>query len=284
MSNSVSAINKRDSLILTRIYDYQMAHTTYIDSLEDQVYAKFRYNVEKRNPILWLIPSMYVMAKDPREYIRESYSKVLFKNAHNFDISNQVLSGTISGNRKAMPTLLDYMTPNIYDIALYDGHMLSPFNKTNRRYYKFTQKLQADGSTRLEFRPKTYNTQLLNGYAIVDTQSGRIIRTLLNGEFDMLRFRTEITSGEEGGRSVMPAKCTTAVTFKFVGNRISALFDASYNCDRILPDSIERISSRELMDQIRPIPLSETERYHCPRYYSKETTIVEENLLGHYRR
>ena len=278
MSNSVSAINKRDSLILTRIYDYQMAHTTYIDSLEDQVYAKFRYNVEKRNPILWLIPSMYVMAKDPREYIRESYSKVLFKNAHNFDISNQVLSGTISGNRKAMPTLLDYMTPNIYDIALYDGHMLSPFNKTNRRYYKFTQKLQADGSTRLEFRPKTYNTQLLNGYAIVDTQSGRIIRTLLNGEFDMLRFRTEITSGEEGGRSVMPAKCTTAVTFKFVGNRISALFDASYNCDRILPDSIERISSRELMDQIRPIPLSETDKRIYEAYdeqHQKDTTAQD---------
>ena len=130
MVMSVSASNKRDSLnILNRIYNYQQANTAAIDSLEDQVYAKFRYHVDKRNAILWLIPSMYVMAKDERDYIRESYSKVLFTNAHDYDITNQLLSGTIRHNRKALPTLLNYMTPNIYDIDLYNGHMLSPFNK-----------------------------------------------------------------------------------------------------------------------------------------------------------
>ena len=71
MTISISAANKRDSLILDRIYEYQKAHASAIDSLEDQVYAKFRYHVDKRNSILWLIPSMYVMAKDPRDYIRE---------------------------------------------------------------------------------------------------------------------------------------------------------------------------------------------------------------------
>ena len=260
MSISVSAVHKKDSLILDRIYEYQQIHTSAIDSLEDQVYAKFRYHVDKRNAILWLIPSMYVMAKDEKDYIRESYSKVLFRNAHDYDISNQLLSGTIRRNRKALPTLLDYMTPNIYDIALYDGHMLSPFNKTNRIYYRFTQKQQNDSTTRLEFRPKNYNTQLLNGYAIVETKTGRIIRTLLNGEFDMLTFRTEITQGKEGGRSVMPEKCTTAATFRFMGNRISALFDANYNCQKVLPDSISRLDSRSMMDSIRPIPLSETDK------------------------
>ena len=287
MTISLSATNKKDSLILNRIYSYQQANTSAIDSLEDMVYAKFRFNVEKRNPILWLIPSMYVVAKDPREYLRESYSKVVFKNAHDYDISNQVLSGTIPRNRKAMPTLLDYMTPNIYDIALYNGHMLSPFNKTNRRYYRYTQKLQNDGTTRLEFRPKIYNTQLLNGYAIVDTSTGRIIRTLLNGEFDMLSFRTEITQGKEGGRSIMPERCNTAATFKFMGNRISALFDASYNCQQNLPDTISSESGRELMEKIRPIQLTEADKQIYEAYDKKlqqdsavqDTTSKRQNFL-----
>jgi hypothetical protein len=94
----------------------------------------------------------------------------------------------------------------------------------------------------------------------VDTETGRIMRTLLNGEFDMLTFRTEITQGEEGGRSLMPSKCTTVATFRFMGNRIAALFDASYNCDKALPDSIKEVSDRELMDEIRPYPLSETDK------------------------
>ena len=271
MVMSVSAVKKRDSLnILNRIYSYQLANTAAIDSLEDQVYAKFRYHVDKRNAVLWLIPSMYVMAKDAKDYIRESYSKVLFKNAHDYDITNQVLCSTIRRNRKALPTLLDYMTPNIYDIALYEGHMLSPFNKTNHRYYRFTQKPQWDGTTRLEFRPKIYNTQLLNGYAIVDTETGRIIRTLLNGEFDMITFRTEITQGEEGGRSIMPAKCTTAATFRFMGNRISALFDANYNCPQTLPDSVSKLDCKAVMDEIRPTPLSETDKQIYEAYNQKQ--------------
>ena len=251
---------KKDTLILGRIFEYQQAHNADIKGIEDNVYAKFRFNVERRNATLWLIPTMDVLCKDPREYIRESYNKVIFNDPHDFDIRSQVLSGTIRKNRKALPTLIDFATPNIYDIALYEGHMLSPFNKVNRRYYRYTQKQQNDSTTRLDFRPKHYNTQLLNGYAIIETNTGRIIRTLLNGEYDMLSFRTEITQGETGGRSLMPAKCTTAATFRFMGNRISAMFDAAYNCQLQLPDSIERITSREKMDSIRPIPLSETDK------------------------
>lgn len=260
MSICVSAANDQDSLILDRIYEYQRNYNTQIDSLQDNVYAKFRFNVEKRNSILWLIPSMYVLAKGQHEFIRESYSKVLFTDSHNYEINSQVLSGTIRKNRKAMPPLLDYMTPNIYDVALYEGHMLSPFNKHNRRYYHFTQKQQNDGTTRLDFRPKIYNTQLLNGYAIVDTKTGYIVKTLLNGEFDMISFRTEIEQGKEGGRSLMPMRCNTAATFRFMGNRISALFNANYDCQTTLPDSISKVTSRELMDSIRPIPLSETDK------------------------
>lgn len=285
MHQSVSASNKKDSLILDRIYAYQQTNNDSIKALQDNVYAKFRFDVEKRNFILRVIPSMRSLIKDPREYIRESYAKVTFNDAHDFDINSQVLASTIPRDRRTMSALLDYMTPNIYDIALYEGHMLSPFNRHNRHYYRFTQNRQVDGTTRLDFRPKLYNTQLLNGYAIVDTETGRIIRTLLNGEFDMITFRTEIQLGEEGGRALMPQKCSTAATFRFMGNRISALFDATYHNPLVLPDSIQKVSSRELMDSIRPIPLSESDKQIYAAYDERQnsqkndTTPQKKNLL-----
>ena len=229
MSGHLLATDHKDTLILNRIYEYQKANIGEFKSQEDNVYTKFRYNVERRNPTLWLIPSMYVLAKDPREYIREAYSKVKFRDAHHFDINSQVLTGTIRHNRKAMPTLIDFMTPNIYDVDFYEGHVLSPFNKWNRRLYRFTQIRLANGATRLDFRPKLYNTQLLNGYAVVETETGRILRTVLNGEFDMISFRTEITQNEEEDRTLSPMRCNTAATFRFMGNRISVLFNAYYN-------------------------------------------------------
>ena len=275
MSVSIVAKEKEETLILNRIYEYRKANLSEFKSLDENIYMKFRYNVEKRNFALWLIPTTYVLAKDPREYIRESYSRAKFKDVHNFDVNSQVLTGTIRHDRMAMPTLVDFMTPDIYDIAFYEGHVLSPFNKTNRHYYRYTQISLMNGATRIDFRPKLYNTQLLNGYAIVETETGRILRTVLNGEFDMITFRTEITQNETEGRTLTPVKCNTAATFRFLGNRITVLFNAFYNCPTTLPDSITSISDRELMDSIRPVPLNRLDKaiYEA---YDKEREASEQ--------
>ena len=70
MPATLWAWEKTDTLILNRIYSYQKEHKKDIKGLEDNIYVKCRYHVEKRNPTLWLIPSMYALARDPREYIR----------------------------------------------------------------------------------------------------------------------------------------------------------------------------------------------------------------------
>ena len=260
---------EKDSLILEKIFEYRDANLFEFVSLEDNIYTKYRFNVEKRNFTLQLIPTTYVLAEGPREYIREAYSKTIFTDVHKFDIKSQVLSGTIHKNRRAMPTLVDFMTPNIYDVAFYEGHVLSPFNKWNRHFYHYTQIRLMNGTTRLDFRPKLYNTQLLNGYAVVETETGRILRTVLNGEFDMITFRTEITQSEEDGRTLMPAKCNTAATFRFLGNRVAVLFNAFYNCPTTLPDSIGYISDREMMDSIRPVPLNRLDKNIYEEYDKK---------------
>jgi hypothetical protein len=274
MPVSVVGKEKNDTLILNRIYEYLKANRSEFKPLVDNVYMKFRYNVEKRNFGLWLIPNTYVLAKDPREYIRETYTKATFTDTHHFDVNAEVVTGTMRGDRIGMKTLLDFMTPNIYNMAFYDGHVLSPFNKWNRHYYHFTQIRLMNGATRLDFRPKLYNTQLLNGYAVVETETGRILRTVLNGEFDMITFRTEITQSEDEGRELMPAKCNTAATFRFMGNRVSVLFNAFYNCPTNLSDSLNSISSREMMDSIRPVPLNRLDK-QIYETYDREHAVAD---------
>ena len=287
MPSIVFGREKKNSLILQRIYEFMESHKEHPDSIEDNVYAKYRFNVERRNPTLWLIPTMYVLAKDEREYLRESYNHLTYINQHEVDINSQILSGTISSNRRAMPTLRDLMIPNVYDATLYDGRVLSPFNRHNRRHYKFSQSVLGDGTTRLEFRPKFYNTQLINGYAIVDSESGHIIRTVMNGEFDMISFRTEIFQSDEEWPLPTPKRCTTAATFKFLGNRISAVIDGYFNCEKPFPDSLGNVSERVMMDSLRPIPLTETDKriyeaydlQHQPDTIVVDTTPKKENLL-----
>jgi hypothetical protein len=280
MSSTVLGREKKDSLILQRIYDFKDSHHTIPDSVEDHVYAKFRFNVERRNPTLWLIPTLYVLAKDERTYIRESYNHINYFDQHKVDIKSQVLSGTIRHNRRAMPTLKDLLTPDIYDAMLYDGRVLSPFNRHNRRHYKFSQSQISDSTIRLDFRPKFYNTQLINGYAIVDSKSGHIIRTVMNGEFDMISYRTEIYQSDEEWPLPTPKRCTTAATFNFLGNKITAVLEGYFNCEKTLPDTLGFISDRQMMDSLRVISLNETDKRIYAEYDLKhqEDTVVLDTI------
>ncbi len=272
---------KKDSLILPRIYAYPQYHQPYTDSITDNIYIKLRFNVERRNATLWLIPTMYSLAKDERQYIRETYSKFLYTNEHDFDIISQVKSGTIRHNRNAMPTLVDMISPKIYDESLFEGHILSPFHKANKRLYKYRQNINsADGTTRIDFTPKLYNTQLLNGYAIVETETGRILRTVFNGEFDMINFRTELNYSNQGGRFITPWRSSTAASFKFAGNRISANLTSMHNCKAELPDSILWAEGKATMDTLRPIPLTveEEELYEKTEDYFPTPPAPEDTI------
>lgn len=280
MPSSVFAREKKDSLILPRIYAYSKYHQPYTDSITDNVYMKLRLNVERRNPTIWLIPTLYVLAKDDRKYIRETYNKILYTNEHDYDIIGQVKSGTIRHNRNTMPTLVDMTTPKIYDVALYNGYILSPFNKVNKRYYKYRQETNDDGTTRIDFKPRLYNTQLLNGYAIIETETGRILKSVLNGEFDMFNFRTEINYSNKGGRFVIPWRSSTAASFRFAGNRISANLTSMHNCKAEMPDSIHWAEGKATMDTLRPIPLTveEEELYEKTEDYFPAPPVPEDTI------
>ena len=268
---------KKDSLILYRIYDYHINHLTKIDSIRDNVYLKVRYNIERRNPIMKFIPSAHVFyhSDNVREYLRESYSNILFTKGHKFDVTQQVVSTNIRGNRHGIYTLLDHLTPNLYEATIYNNHILSPLNKYNKRYYRYNQKTESNGNIRLDFRPKTFNTQLISGYSIIQPD-GKILRTVLNGEFDMITFRTEVLQTKNDSLSFMPSVCNTAATFKFLGNRITALVNTDFNNKKNLPDSIISATSREMMDTLRPIPLSEADKKIYANYDEKIKAIEEE--------
>ena len=51
-------------------------------------------------------------------------------------------------------------------------------------------------------------------------------------------------------------RCSVDKDFRFMGNRISTVFDADYDIDSTLPEDSDSLPCREVMEQIRPMPLS----------------------------
>ncbi len=277
MPSYVMARVKVTSPTLNRVFDYSSnIDRGELSGYTSNVYVKRTFNCWKRNSTLWLIPTMYSIAEGDRMFIHESYNRVKFKDIQVYDVNRQVVYSTIRHNRRIMPTLVEFLTPNIYGETIYLDHMLSPFHRTNAKYYRYDVQPLITGVAHIKFKPRfNDNTQLVSGEAVVDLNTGKIISTSIDGEFDMIKFHTETTQGDEGPRSLLPKQCKTDGEFYFLGNRIFATYQAVFDCPTTLSDTLKNVDSRELIDSLRPIPLSPQEqtiyRLHDEAHQEKPT-------------
>ena len=253
---SICFASKSDSTLLNRIWNYRRNYTTPVDGLEQNVYLCYGFSTIRRNPILFLVPTMYVIAQGDKKYVGESYGKLRFITADKYDLKRQVVCGNIPRQRIAMPAIFESVTPNLYNVTIYPDRLLSPFYRANRRFYRYDVKSSEDNLAYLHFRPRTLNTQLISGQAIVDITTGRILSVQFEGEFDMITFKVSALMNQKDANTPLPERCTTTASFKFFGNRIDSHCTAVYNCPTSLPDSLDEVVDKELMEQLRPLPLT----------------------------
>ena len=274
----VAKPNREDSILLARIYSFQRNYTQEVRGFATNVYIKHLYQTHKRNATLWLIPSTYAIAKGRRTFVSEQYSRLYFRSVSDFDHLRQVYYTTIPRNRRTLPILMEFITPNVYGVTLYGDHILSPFCQENRAYYKYSTAYLGHGKMRLYFRPRIVpNTQLVKGKAIVNRSTGQIEQLEMEGEYDMIRFRTLTMQGDHGSRALLPKLCKTSIEFKFAGNHVTSDFTALFDCPITLPDSVDIRGDRQLIDSIRPISLSEPEaavyQYYDSIYAKRPDTV-----------
>lgn len=257
---SVRAYSSDEIRPIQKVFSYHNNHNVNITGIQTNTYIRFQFRVIKRNPTLLFVPSMYYVAKGKRNYVGEIYGKTHFKSFTDYDMERQVIQTTIPHNRKTMTGLFPYLLPNLYGVSIYGDKILSPFHSHNKAFYIYHTSQASYGRILITFNPKIKNTQLVTGYALVDS-IGRIINTRFNGEQDMISFRVSIDMGDSlSNNSIIPKTCSTEAKFRFLGNDIRADMTVAYNCPITLPDTIQQQYNSLLMDSIRPKPLTETEQ------------------------
>jgi len=248
-----------DSLVITRMWNYAATYCTNPHNVEKNIYMNYTFGLKRRNFLLLLVPSMYDIARGKREYNGESYGKLKFQNNNNFKVQRQVVCGTIPHNSEAMPMLFELMTPNIYGRQLYYERLLSPFHRSNRFYYKYRVSYMNPTQVWVNFRPRSGNTQLVKGYAVVDVNTGYINSLMFQGEFDMVRFKVSAQMASQESHSTLPERCRTEASFGFLGNKVESQCESYNNCPTTLPDSIVERDDPVLMSHLRPKPLTVAE-------------------------
>ena len=267
-----------DSLIVNRMWDYYENYGKSVDGVKRNMYFVYNFDLKRRNVLLYLVPTMYCIAKGDKEYAGEVYGKQTFNTIYDFHFKRQVSYGTIPHHRRVMPLLYDLTIPNIYGKQIYSDKLLSPFHRTNRFFYKY-RVVQIGTSAHIYFRPRSSNTQLIKGNAIIDIETGRVLSFTFNGEFDMINFKVEGVMDKYDVHDILPDHCSTEASFKFLGNKIQAKMTTFYNCPISLPDSIENQRDLAMISKLRPIHIGVEEQMVYDEYKKQQQRAMESDTL-----
>lgn len=259
----------RDS-VLQRIYTYvERTDTTGLRQHISYNYTKFQMRTNRSNLTLLMVPTMYAVAKSSgKKFLGEYYTQVTIDKNAKFKTHRLLNINTIPHRRNAMPSVLNYLTPNIYGEQLFQENILSPFNRKNKKFYSFFLTILPYGRAQLYAYPRLKNTQLVRARAIVNRGTGKIEMVDFEGEYDMTRFYISVVmKKEEGYLSLLPSKCDLKANFRFMGNDINAMYTSVYGLPKQLSDSLNNAADTALMSKVRPIPLNEDEKSILKKYY-----------------
>jgi hypothetical protein len=151
---------KQDTTVINRIFRYAASvDTSGIEGTHTYAYQRFFINTKKRNPILMAVPTMYGIAHGgARSFAGEFYDKVDFHSYGHYDTKRVLDINTIPHRRRTLTTILKYLTPEIYHTTIVDKYILSPFNKVNRRFYRYKTIYLDNRQAKVIFKAKVDNT------------------------------------------------------------------------------------------------------------------------------
>jgi len=271
----LNAKNHSEATIISRVF----AQAARLDSIGRKgltfgVYAKYSIKTNRRNVLLMTVPTLFNVARDEkREHVGEMYQEVEIDDKGAATVKRRFEHTTLPRRRIAMPAVRQYLTPNIYGERLIDNHILSPFNRKNRKYYRYQARVKDEGTATLTFKPKIDNTQLVRGSADVDIVSGRIMDLTVQGEYDMVNFKLYIRMGEHGLQAYYPCDCELTARFKLFGNDVSCSYQSTRCASMIVPDSLGNMPDSTLLNSIRPLPLSAHEQAVFDDFYTPRDTV-----------
>ena len=235
---------------------------------EHTMYLKYHFDIEKRNPTLFLVPSLYTIAKGNRHYFGEIYGTIHNDTLGNYHINELLNISTIGSSHKTMPVMLDYINPKLYNKTIFGDKILSPFHRSNKKLYKFRHGMAINHVYTLYIRPRTKNTQLVSGTAQIDARTGKIIKCKLHGEYDMLDYDVTCEMNTDDNT---PKNCHAKSRFVFLGNKITTRFDAQYGTEaKELPDSL---TQQEQMEYARPTKLTSEEQELYDKRWAKNDSV-----------
>ena len=271
----------RDSVVMNRLWDYHLRLKEDTTGKEHNTYLVYRIVANRRNFLMWMIPTMYSIARGDKMFTGETYGKIKYESRHSFSYKQQVKYGTIPHYQRPMTAAFEMLVPDVYGEKFFKDRLLSPFYRKNGKYYRYRINYQGN-TANVHFIPRVTNTQLVEGEAWVDFFTGRIDSLEYKGEFDMIKFTTKVIMDPDNPYGFIKSTNTQS-EFRFIANDVISDVTFVNDCERTLPDDINEVESLKLMSELRPIPLNAINDSIYRSYHQERMVEQEEEATDSLR-
>lgn len=253
MPQQTCARSKADTLIVSRMFGFKEGVDTAGCAHKTRVYTKFRFHIDRKNVLLMTVPDLYLIAKGrQRTFISETVHDIDFRSLNDWQPHEVAHASTMPHGKAVFSTLLNYLTPDLYGTTLVKNNLLSPFNRHNRHFYRYRVSRLTGGNAIVSFRAKHSNTQLVSGFALVDIASGRILRSEIKSEYDMVKFTLHVEMGHSGIQQLLPKTSEVNATFKYLGNKVRCNVRSVWSPNVTIAPALPSSSSLSAIDSLRP--------------------------------
>ena len=118
---------KQRSALLGSVFAYPQSVDTTVSDTTSFSYIKYRLSTDRRNFILLAVPTMWTVAHSgERHHVGEAYDRIEMQKDRIVKVTRVLQRSTVPHNRKTLPTLVKYLTPNVYGQKRFHSISLQP--------------------------------------------------------------------------------------------------------------------------------------------------------------
>ncbi len=296
-------LSANDVMRLT--YSYAARNNLSVGQFNAEIYLRTRLETERKNFLMRYVPGQFKLRHGFNEYVGET--QLHFSYTYPGMIDKKIIASytNIPRSYDLREQILSNFNVSTYATSLWTERVLSPFHRKNRHYYRYDidSVFVADTTMRCIMRitPRFKNTQLVSGRAEINVYTGQVYLFSLHGFYDMRQVYVTAILGDAGKASLLPKEVYVNVNLKLLGNEINTSYlarikttdlsdmptvlradsatyknkyDKSHNY-HLREDTTAMRSDIGYFDSIRPVALSEEERYLYHEKQRYERTLAK---------
>src|SRR5574344_1885842 len=134
----VEARKARVPSLVDWVYTYPERNSLSIGHFDSNIYTRFRMKNDRHNIAMRVVPFVGRMERGKKDYIGESSFLLSYTAPGIIDQKEVAFYSTMPYMRNLRDYILSSMSPSIYEPTLFRDRILSPLNKQNRRYYRYS--------------------------------------------------------------------------------------------------------------------------------------------------